>query len=98
MLILVQAHTSVIQPVQHIACSDQSMDYGKKSVFWKIMVEYNVDIYLAGEIHANIVTRDLHSNLFQFFSRGNQFRNFLRIKVTDHTLNITSYNEVSTKE
>jgi len=95
--IIVQAHVPVIQPVREIASSGQFMDYGEKSAFWKIMVKYNVDIYLAGEVHANTVTKDPDSNLLQIVSRGNQFSNFLKIEVTDHTLNVTSYNEVGTK-
>jgi len=95
--IIVQAHVPVIQPIRQVACSGQFMDYGEKSAFWKIMVKYNVDIYLAGEVHANTVTKDPDSNLLQIVSRGNQFNNFLKIEVTNHTLHVTSYNEVGTK-
>jgi len=92
--IIVQSHVPVIQPVRMVACSGQFMDNGEESAFWKQMVKYNVDIYLAGEVHANTVTKDPDSNLIQIVSRGNQFSNFLRINVTDYTLNVTSYNEV----
>ena len=65
--ILFQPHVPVIQPVHEITCSGQFMDYGEKSAFWKIMVKYNVDIYLAGDVHANTVTKDPDSNLLQSF-------------------------------
>ena len=61
------------------------------------MAKYGVDIYLGGEVHANTATKDPKSNLIQIISRGNQFSNFLKVDVTDHYLNITSYNEVGTK-
>jgi len=73
------------------------MDNGEESAFWKLMVKYGVDIYFAGEVHANTATQDPGSKLIQIVSRGNQFNNFLKIEVTDNTLNVTAYNEVGPK-
>jgi len=61
--IIVQAHLPIIQPVRKVSCSGQFMDNGEESMFWKIMVKYNVDIYFAGEVHTNTVTKDTSSNL-----------------------------------
>jgi len=95
--IIVQAHLPIIQPVRKVSCSGQFMDHGEESALWKTMVKYNVDVYLAGEVHTNTVTKDSISNLIQVVSRGNSFNNFLKIDVTDNTLNITSYNEIGPK-
>lgn len=95
--IVVQSHVPVIQPVRKVACSGQFMDYGEGSAFWKLMVQYGVDIYFAGEVHANTATQDPDSKLIQIVSRGNQFNNFLKIDVTHNTLNVISYNEVGIK-
>jgi len=95
--IIVQAHLPIIQPVRKVSCSGQFMDLGEESTLWKTMVKYDVDVYLAGEVHTNTVTKDSASNLLQVVSRGNSFNNFLKIEVTDDTLNITSYNEIGPK-
>ena len=73
------------------------MDHGEDSALWKTMVKYGVDIYFAGEVHANTVTQDPGSNLLQIVTRGNSFNNFLKVEVTNTTLNITSYNEIGPK-
>jgi len=97
--IMVQTHVPIIQPVRKTDCSGQFMDGGEESEFWKLMVKYNVDIYFAGEVHTNTVTKDPSpsSNLLQIVSRGNIMNNFLTVDVTDSTLNITAYNEIGQK-
>jgi len=95
--IIVQAHLPIIQPVRKINCSGQFMDRGEESALWKTMVKYEVDIYLAGEVHTNTVTKDPESNLLQIVSRGNSFNNFLKIEVTHGALKVTSYNEIGPK-
>jgi len=95
--IIVQAHLPIIQPVRKVSCSGQFMDYGEESAFWKAMVKYDVDMYLAGEVHTNTATKDPDSNLLQIVTRGNSVNNFLKIDVTDYTLNLTSYNEIGPK-
>jgi len=95
--IIVQAHLPIIQPVRKVSCSGQFMDHGEESALWKVMVKYDVDVYLAGEVHTNTATKDSGSNLLQIVSRGNSFNNFLKIDVTDNALNITSYNEIGPK-
>jgi len=94
--IFVQSHIPIVQPVRKVSSSGQFMDYGEDSKFWKIMVKYGVDIYFAGEVHTNTVTRDSNSSLLQVVSRGNWFNNFLKISVTDKFLRITAYNERGT--
>jgi len=95
--VIVQAHIPIIHPVRTIVSSGQFMDYGEESPFWKTMVKYGVDAYLAGEVHANTVTKDTNSNLLQIASRGNMLSNFLQFNVTDDALIITGYNQFGSK-
>ena len=92
--VFVQAHLPIIQPVRKVRSSGQFLDYGENSNFWKLMESYNVDVYFAGEVHANTATKSEHSNLIQIVSRGNSFNNFLKIDVTQDKINISLYNEI----
>ena len=68
----------IIQAATH-ACSGTSE-------FWKLMVKYDVDLYLAGEVHSRTASKDENSNLIQILSRGNRIINFLKIEVEDEVL------------
>mmetsp|Transcript_15318 Transcript_15318/g.28840 ORF Transcript_15318/g.28840 Transcript_15318/m.28840 type:complete len:721 (-) Transcript_15318:47-2209(-) len=94
--IVVQAHIPIFQPVRKVGSSGQFFDMGEKSEFWKVMETYNVDIYLAGEVHATTVSKRTSSNLLQVVSRGNQFNNFLGFSVTDDSIQIKAFNEIAT--
>ena len=95
--IFVQAHVPIIQPVRKSDCSGQFLDNAKSSDFWKIMSKYEVDVYFAGEVHANTVTKDDASNLLQIVSRGNRINNFLTVIVHDEGFTVSSYNEIGTE-
>ena len=92
--IIVQGHVPILEPVRQIDSSGQFFDNGSESDFWKVMVEYGVDVYLAGEVHATTTTKDANSNLLQVVSRGNQFTNFLSIEVSDDSIVIKAFNEI----
>jgi len=92
--IIVQAHVPILQPVRKVNSSGQFFDHGGESKFWKLMEDYNVDAYLAGEVHATTVSKQENSNVLQVVSRGNQFNNFLSIQVTENTLTIHALNRV----
>jgi hypothetical protein len=92
--IVVQAHVPILQPVRKVDSSGQFFDFGENSKFWKVMETYNVDIYLAGEVHATTVSKRTNSNLLQVVSRGNRFNNFLGFTVTDDSIEIKAFNEV----
>ena len=47
--IIVSAHLPIIQPARKVKCSGQFLDGGEESDFWRLMNEFNVDLYLAGE-------------------------------------------------
>jgi len=89
--IFVQSHTPAAYPVRKLKSSGMMLDHGEESSFWETMVEFEVDIYLAGEVHTNTVTKDKNSNLLQVVSRGNRLSQFLRVHATEKTLEITSY-------
>lgn len=92
--IFVQAHVPIMQPVRKNDCSGQFLDGAEKSPFWKTMRKYKVDVYFAGEVHSNTVTKDPQSNLLQVVSRGNRLNNFLSVHVTNSTFTIMAYNEI----
>jgi hypothetical protein len=93
--IFVQAHLPIDQPVRKVNCSGQFFDEGTDSPFWKIMEEYNVDIYFAGEVHANTVSKSKNSNLVQIVSRGNRINNFITVDVDADKIELTQYNELA---
>ena len=78
--IFVQAHLPIVQPVRKVRCSGQFIDYGEDSEFWRFMNTYGVDVYFAGEVHANTATKSNDSNLVQIVSRGNMFNNFIKVE------------------
>ncbi|MBT4818735.1 MAG: hypothetical protein HON70_23700, partial [Lentisphaerae bacterium] len=95
--IFVQSHLPAIHPVRKVNSSGMLMDRGMKSELWKTMRKHKVDIYFAGEVHANTLTKDPESNLVQLVSRGNFFRNLQTVDVTDDRVEITCYNQTGSR-
>jgi len=95
--IFVQAHLPVIYPVRKVNSSGMMMDGGTESPFWKTLRRYGVDIYFAGEVHANTVSKDPESDLVQVVSRGNFFSNFMTVDVSDNRIELTLYNQIGEK-
>ncbi|NQY62802.1 MAG: metallophosphoesterase [Alteromonadaceae bacterium] len=89
--IFVQSHLPVIYPVRKVSSSGMLIDNGVDNPFWELMRKYQVDIYFAGEVHANTVTKDPESNLLQVVTRGNFFTNFQTIDITDNKIEMTLY-------
>jgi hypothetical protein len=75
------------------------MDGADKSNFWKIMNQYGVDIYFAGDVHSSTASmaRDPNSTVVQIVSRGNPFNNFLHVIANDTVIDVNLYNEMGTK-
>eukprot|EP00554_Chaetoceros_debilis_P001937 CAMPEP_0194096130 /NCGR_PEP_ID=MMETSP0149-20130528/57183_1 /TAXON_ID=122233 /ORGANISM="Chaetoceros debilis, Strain MM31A-1" /LENGTH=1139 /DNA_ID=CAMNT_0038782097 /DNA_START=91 /DNA_END=3507 /DNA_ORIENTATION=+ len=94
--IIVSAHLPIMQPARKVKCSGQFLDAGEDSDFWKLMNKFNVDLYLAGEVHANTATKTRYpgSNLIQIVTRGNRFNNFLTVDIEDDLIEVKIYNEV----
>jgi len=92
--IFVQSHIPVLQSVRKINTSGQFFDYAERSAFWKAMVDYGVDVYFAGDVHANTASIDPNSDLVQVVSRGNGATNFLKVEVKRNHVDITAYNQV----
>lgn len=91
--IFVQAHLPVIYPVRKVSSSGMLMDAGAESPFWQVLRKHKVDIYFAGEVHANTVTKDPGSDLVQVVSRGNFFDNLLTVDVSDDRIELVCRNQ-----
>lgn len=91
--IFVQSHLPVLNPVRKVLSSAMFFDRGERSNFWKVMVKYGVDIYFAGEVHANTVLKDEYSNTLQIVSRANTLDNFLQVVVQNDSLIVNSLYE-----
>jgi uncharacterized protein YneR len=92
--IIVQAHVPILNPVRKVSSSAMFFDRGENSPFWKLMVKYGVDLYFAGEVHANTVLKDNNSDLLQVVSSALGMEGFLRVLVTDDSLTIEAFNEI----
>lgn len=95
--IFVQSHLPVIHPVRKVNSSGMLMDGGVENPFWKTLRKYKVDIYFAGEVHANTVTKDPGSDVIQLVSRGNFFNNFQTLDVSDDRIEVVCYNQIGEK-
>jgi len=95
--VFVQAHLPVLQPVRRVNSSGMLMDDEMESDFWKTLRKHNVDIYFAGEVHSNTVTKDPQSDLVQVVTRAKWLNNFVAVDVTDEVIDITLYNQAAPK-
>ena len=95
--IFVQSHLPVIYPVRKVSSSGMLIDNGIDNPFWQLMRKYQVDIYFAGEVHANTVTKDPDSALLQVVTRGNFFTNFQTIDISDDKIEMTLYRHYGEK-
>lgn len=55
--VVVMGHTPILGPVRTYSSSGMMLEEGRKSALWKTMVEFGVDLYLCGEVHAVTCTR-----------------------------------------
>jgi hypothetical protein len=95
--IFVQSHLPVLQPVRRVNSSGMLMDDEMESDFWKTLRKHKVDIYFAGEVHSNTVTKDPKSDLVQVVTRAKWLNNFVTVDVTDDEIDITLYNQIAPK-
>lgn len=70
-----------------------TFDRQEESHFWKLLVNYGVDIYFAGEVHANTVLKDSKSNLLQVSTRANGLEGLLDVIVTDDQIELRAYRD-----
>jgi hypothetical protein len=89
--IVVQSHLPIIYPVRKYASSGMLMSGTSDNILLKLMRKYNVDLYLAGEVHMNTVTKDPESELIQFVGRGNNLSNYSVVTVEDEKLLVKCY-------
>lgn len=89
--IIVQGHLPILQAVRKARSSSMFFDGYENSAFWKAMVDYNVDLYLAGEVHSFTADKELSKDLVQIASSSNKFNAFLNVEVSDTGLRISSH-------
>jgi hypothetical protein len=73
------------------------MDDEMESDFWKTLRKHKVDIYFAGEVHSNTVTKDPKSDLVQVVTRAKWLNNFVTVDISDDEIDITLYNQKAPK-
>ena len=95
--IFVQSHLPVLQPVRRVNSSGMLMDGEMESDFWKTLRRHKVDIYFAGEVHSNTVTKDPLSDVVQVVTRAKWLNNFATVDVADDLIDITLYNQAAPK-
>ncbi|TLX78171.1 hypothetical protein E9993_00365 [Labilibacter sediminis] len=91
--IVVQSHLPIIYPVRKYASSGMLVDKKESEKILDVLRKYKVDLYLAGEVHMNTVTRDTESDLIQLVARGNNLSNMTLIDVDSDKLSISSVHE-----
>lgn len=91
--IVVQSHLPIIYPVRKYASSGMLVDDSESERILNLFRTYNVDLYLAGEVHMNTVTKDSKSDLIQFVGRGNDLSNRSTVDVENDKLSITTYHK-----
>jgi hypothetical protein len=94
--IFVQGHLPILLPVRKVKSSGMALEDGTNSLLWKTMQKHKVDIYWAGEVHLNTVSKDPDSNLIQVVNRGNYFSNFFTVDVTDDLITLECHSETGT--
>ncbi|GFH61265.1 hypothetical protein CTEN210_17741 [Chaetoceros tenuissimus] len=94
--VFVAGHVPILQPVRAVKTSGQFFDLAEESAFWKLMIKYDVDFYLGGDVHSNTVTKSMEqdSNTIQIISRANSFGGFLVVNVIEDKVQIDHYNEI----
>ena len=95
--IVVQSHLPIIYPVRKYQSSGLMMHNTRENVLLKTMRNYNVDLYLAGEVHMNTLTKDPESDLIQFVGRGNGLSNFTIVEVEPQKLTINCFRNDDTE-
>ena len=50
--IIVMGHTPILGPVRKQSSSGLMLERGRESAMWQMLAEYDVDLYLCGEVHA----------------------------------------------
>ncbi|GGZ87469.1 LamG-like jellyroll fold domain-containing protein [Algibacter mikhailovii] len=89
--IVVQSHLPIIYPVRKYASSGMLVDDSESEKILNLFRKYHVDLYLAGEVHMNTVTKDPKSDLIQFVGRGNDLSNLTTVDVEKDLLSLVTY-------
>ncbi|WP_205472070.1 metallophosphoesterase [Nocardioides sp. SYSU D00038] len=68
--IVVQGHTPVLGPVRRLGSSALSVAGGEHSALWRTLQRHDVDLYLAGEVHALTATQRAPGDVVQLAHGG----------------------------
>jgi hypothetical protein len=98
--IVVQAHCPVLSPICKQSTSTRYVRGRDTSVFWKIMRKHNVDVYLAGEVHAFSSNIDTVSKTIQLVggwspNLTNRYPTLFLFDVAGKTMTISLYEIVN---
>ena len=91
--IVIQSHLPIIYPVRKFASSGMLVDDSQSEKILNLFRKYHVDLYLAGEVHMNTLTKDSKSDLIQFVGRGNDLTNLTTIDIEKDKLSLTTYHK-----
>ncbi len=89
--VVVMGHTPILGPVRKRSSSGLMLLEGRQSPLWRTMSKRNVDLYLAGEVHAITCTRRdgvqqiAHGGLFGY----NPKVNYMVVKVSPGKMELT---------
>ena len=88
---VVVGHTPILGPVNTWSSSGLMLEGGRESDFWQLMSDYEIDLYLCGEVHA--VTCTARDDVMQVAHGGllgyNTRTNYLVTTVFDDRLEVT---------
>lgn len=68
--VMVQGHVPVVTPVRERGSSGLLLQGGADSAFWQLLEEYDVELYLAGEVHAFTASQQVERGTVQLAHGG----------------------------
>lgn len=98
--IIVQAHTPILGPVRVAASSGLFLEKGPRSAMWRAMRDHDVDLYLAGEVHAVTAIDPAHGPVQ--ITHGGLFAyggsRYLRLDVSADRIDMHTHDFVSSRD
>lgn len=68
--VMVQGHVPALTPVRSRGSSDLTLAGGGASAFWQLLEEYDVELYLTGEVHAFTASQQVDRGTVQLAHGG----------------------------
>ena len=90
--IIVQSHLPVLSPVRGRSSSMMMMEEGADRPCWQVLRRHDVDLYLAGEVHADTLHEDAASGVIQVSSKAGQDRGMVAaVELFQNGIEIAQY-------